>query len=124
MPSEQKSAEPGGIAAPSGEDHTRETGTETRPEFTSVPIPESERTAPYEDLYANGAEIGCTLSDMNVLFSINGRPKCRVHMSFTTAKTLAASLTGAIDAFENLTEHSIMTMDEVDKGLTKGVSSA
>lgn len=38
-------------------------------------------------------------------------------MSFTTAKTLATDLSNAIRAFEQLTEHEIMIMAEVEKGL-------
>ena len=40
-------------------------------------------------------------------------------MSFTTAKTLAQDLSNAIAEFERLTDHSIMTMSEVQQGLKK-----
>ncbi len=42
-----------------------------------------------------------------------------LHMSFTTAKTLATELSNAIREFERLTEHEIMIMAEVEKGIKK-----
>ena len=71
------------------------------------------------DIYFNGMDIGVSLSDMNITVMTDGRPLCKLHMSFTTAKTLAVSLGGAVTHFENLTNHSVMTMEEVGRGLEK-----
>ena len=72
-----------------------------------------------EQMYANGFEIGFSLSDVNVLFSIIGHRHCRLHMSFTTAKTLAIALSEALKNFEKTTEQTIMTMGEVDGRVSK-----
>ena len=70
-----------------------------------------------QELYCNGVQVGLSLSDMSVTIMMDGQGKCKLHMSFTTAKTFALQLNNAVKEFERLTNHSIMTMDDVDKAL-------
>ena len=69
------------------------------------------------DIYCNGVEVGLTLSDMSVNILMDGQRQCRLHMSFTTAKTFAEHLSEAVAQFEQLADHSIMTMSDVEKAL-------
>ena len=92
---------------------------ETHVEFVPVQEDEVDTTDRCSDIYANVVDVGGTLSDMHIQFSLIDRPQCRVHLSFTTAKDLAVSLKNIVDAFEDRTGRSIITMEEVKKGLNK-----
>ena len=70
-----------------------------------------------QEVYCNGVNIGLSLSDMSVAIMVDGQLKCKLHMSFTTAKTFARNLTNAVKQFEKLTDHQIMTMEDVDEAL-------
>lgn len=63
--------------------------------------------------YTNGFEIGSSLSDIKIILMLDGIPFSQLHMSFTSAKTLAQNLSKAVEIFEKTTEHSIMNMDQV-----------
>ncbi|MBC6441367.1 MAG: hypothetical protein GDA49_13385 [Rhodospirillales bacterium] len=67
--------------------------------------------------YFNGIEIGSSLSDISVLLMTDGQPLAKLHMSFTTAKTMAENLGAGMAEFEKVTGHSIMTMGEVETRL-------
>ena len=54
---------------------------EKQVKFTAVQASAADEAAECNDIYANGVAIGYTLSDVNILFSVVGTPKCRVHMS-------------------------------------------
>ena len=69
------------------------------------------------EIYLNGLEIRLSLSDVHVNILTDGQPKCKLRMSFTTAKTFAMDLSSAVEEFEKLTQHSIMTMKEVEQAL-------
>ncbi len=69
------------------------------------------------EFYLNGIEIGFTLSDVRVRAMVDGRPACLLHMSFTTAKTLAEHLDKAVSALEKRTGRPIMTMDDMNQSL-------
>lgn len=90
---------------------------EVKPDVGALQI--THQTVTYPDVYFNGVEIGLSLSDISVTAMMDGQRQCRLHMSFTTAKTLAQDLSNAIAEFERLTNHSIMTMSEVQQGLKK-----
>jgi hypothetical protein len=62
--------------------------------------------------YFNGFEVSNSLSDMGILLLLDGQPQARLSLSFTTAKTLAETLSAAIKGFERATSHNIMTMDD------------
>ena len=68
-------------------------------------------------MYANDTAIGYSLSDVRLRFAITGVPQCDIHMSFTTAKTLANMLTASIREFEAQTKHEIMDMVDVQRGM-------
>ena len=59
---------------------------ETHVEFVPVQEDEVDTTDRCSDIYANVVDVGGTLSDMHIQFSLIDRPQCRVHLSFTTAK--------------------------------------
>lgn len=73
--------------------------------------------------YFNGFEISTSLSDMGLILMVDGQPFSRLSFSFTTAKTLALQLSGALAAFEQATDHKVMSMDEVQKGLDASIKS-
>lgn len=64
-------------------------------------------------LYANTFAAGYSPSDVYMVLSQNGEPVAVVNMSFTTAKSLQQALGATISRLEALTDHVIMTMDEV-----------
>jgi hypothetical protein len=73
-------------------------------------------------LYFNGFDLSTSLSDMGMLLMIDGQPQVRLAMSFTTAKTLAVNLSQAVEAFENSTNHQVMTMDDVRENFERTLS--
>jgi len=70
-----------------------------------------------QTFYFNGFEVGNSTSDMACVLMLNGTPVATICMSFTTAKTFAMALGHAVAQFERATDHTIMTMDEVQRGL-------
>ena len=80
--------------------------------FVSAEVSE-QRKAGETDMYANGTNVSFSLSDMNILFSIVDRPQCRMHMSLTTAKSLAIDLNSAIRKFEEMTGREVFDMQEI-----------
>jgi hypothetical protein len=77
------------------------------------PIP----AAPVPLFYANGFNLAASLSDFGLDLMYDGHRVARVALSFTTAKTLASHLAKSIGAFEAVTGHTLMTMEDVSKGL-------
>ena len=71
------------------------------------------------DMYANGTNVSFSLSDMNILFSIVDRPQCRMHMSLTTAKSLAIDLDAAIRKFEEITGRKVVDMQDIKSAFEK-----
>lgn len=70
-------------------------------------------------LYANSLAVGVSSTDVNVVLMLDNQPQFRVHMSFTTAKTLERHLADAFKKLESATGHEIMVASEVEKGLRK-----
>ena len=70
---------------------------------------------PIPFVYFNGFELNGSLSDFGLLLLYDGQPQAKAALSFTTAKTLLAQLTGAIDAFEKATKQALLTMDDVGR---------
>ena len=69
-------------------------------------------------IYANDVEISYSLSDVRLRFVILTDPQCDIHMSFTTAKTLAKNLSASIREFENKTKHEIMVMETIQREMS------
>lgn len=65
-------------------------------------------------LYFNGFLTGHSNSDMLLLLLQNGIPSSAVNMSFTTAKSLYLELGKLISQFEASTNHTIMTVNDVE----------
>ena len=91
-----------------------------RPQHGFVTADASEhRKAGEIDMYANATNVSFSLSDMNILFSIVDRPQCRLHMSLTTAKSLATDLDAAIRKFEEITGREVVDMQGVKSAFEK-----
>jgi hypothetical protein len=75
-------------------------------------------------LYINRALVGNTASDMFVIAQSTGTPPTVVQLSFTTAKTLAMDILGMISQIENQTGQKILTMRDIQEGISKQVSGA
>jgi hypothetical protein len=85
---------------------------------TQVPM-ENTSTPAVRHVYFNGFELGMSLSDAGVWLLLDGQPQCRITMSFTTAKTLALALADHMRDFEAATQHTIMTMADVQMAVDK-----
>ncbi len=68
--------------------------------------------------YFNSVQCGISLSDVCIIASLDGVRKSRLHMSYTTAKTLMRGLQQVIETFEHAANHTVMTMDETNAALT------
>jgi len=71
------------------------------------------------ELYFNSLVMGLTNADVNMTLMIDNQPQIRLHLSFTTAKTLQKYLGEAIARLESVTKHEIMIVSEVEAGLQK-----
>lgn len=69
--------------------------------------------------YFNGFELQSSLSDVAAFLLLDGQPVARLSMSFTTAKTFSENLGNAIKAFEDATNHKIMTIENVKSGFER-----
>lgn len=80
-------------------------------------------------IYANGFINTYGAADVVLILQQNGKNMIVVNMSYTTAKTLAEKFSALIKAFEQTTEHEIMSIDtvkakmEAQKGKDKGNAS-
>ena len=79
---------------------------------------DSDSVADLPSFYFNAAEFGLSLSDVSIIVLLDGVRKSRLHMSYTTAKTLMKGLQKVIADFERAANHTIMTMDETNAAIT------
>lgn len=63
--------------------------------------------------YFNGFQLSIGNSDATAVMMINNNPSFSVSMSYTTAKSLQFALTEIIDTLERVTDHKIMTSNDV-----------
>ena len=96
------------------EDHGAMVATLTR----HIDASGSESEAELPSFYFNSVELGVSLSDVSIIVLLDGVRKSRLHMSYTTAKTLMRGLQMLFADFERASNHSIMTMAETDAALT------
>jgi len=75
-------------------------------------------------IYFNGFSLQLSNSDISVMLIADGRPVCKLNMSFTTAKTLNENLSSLIQNLEKVTNHTIMLAGEVETGLKNLVSDS
>jgi hypothetical protein len=68
--------------------------------------------------YFNGFAIMVGTGDVVIALQLNGRPTQVMNTSYTVAKTLAESLTKAIDELERKTNTIIMTTKNVGDAIT------
>lgn len=69
-------------------------------------------------LYVNGFSLGLSNADCNIVLVRNSEPQAVVNMSYTTAKTLALSLTRLVAGLEEATGRDMMTVDVVEQALS------
>ena len=86
------------------------TAESTEAEF---PFPNSCQTT-----YFNGFSMMVGTGDVVIALQLNGRPTHVLNTSYTVAKTLAVSLTRAIDELERKTKTTIMTTKDVENAIT------
>ena len=89
-------------------------------------IPEIAQDALDADIphvYANNFRSALTTSDVFLILMRDGRPKATLNLSYTVAKSLAKSLSDTIEVLEKATGHSIMTIVDVDAGMSKPVKA-
>lgn len=67
--------------------------------------------------YLNGSTIGTSLSDIGLVALIDGTPVCRLHMSFTTAKTIAMGLLESVENLEDASKQPILTMGDIQTAM-------
>ncbi len=72
-----------------------------------------------QHFYANGFQVGITSSDTSLVLMLDGSPMITVHLSFTSAKTLANKINGLMAQFEEKVSQKIMTIDDVNERLQK-----
>lgn len=65
------------------------------------------------NLYLNGAALGLSLSDIKIVGMVDGKPQCQLHMSFTTAKSVASGILEALGDLERMTKLEVPSMETV-----------
>jgi len=81
---------------------------ETRPAQVQVPT-----------IYGNGFVLALSNADVGLVVTLDNLPQMKFAMSFTTAKSLLQKLSDMMDNLERVTNHTIMTSDEVAEGIKK-----
>jgi hypothetical protein len=69
--------------------------------------------SPLPRVYLNGFALAQSLADVTLLAQTNGNPSAVLNMSFTTAKSLAIELDKMIKNFEELTGHTLLTIEDI-----------
>ncbi len=75
-----------------------------------------------QKLYTNRTVVGNTVSDMFVIAQSMGTPPTVIQLSFNTAKTLAMDILGMISQLENQTGQKILTIRDIQEGISKQAS--
>jgi hypothetical protein len=70
-------------------------------------------TSPIPRIYVNGFLLGQSFSDVTIVCQANGASSAILNMSFTTAKSIAFELSRIISSFEQKTNHTIMTIQDI-----------
>jgi len=70
-------------------------------------------------IYANGAGINISQSDIQISFSVNGRPNIATVMSLPVAKHLQTALSAAISNYERKTDSIIPDLNVIAEQLKK-----
>jgi hypothetical protein len=83
----------------------------------SSPEENSHHIEQIKQLYANGFEVGMSLSDVTLILTLDGAAYAKINLSFITAKTLVGDLKALIENFESATGQSVMSMREVQSSL-------
>ncbi len=84
------------------------------------PASDSDAETDTRSIYFNGFSITLSLSDMHMTIMVDEKPLGKLHMSYITAKTLAANLSVGIKEFEEQTGQSIMIMGDIRDRLYEG----
>ncbi len=73
-------------------------------------------------IYANGFVNAMGVGDIMILLQNSKKPIAVLNLSYTVAKTLAIKLGALISQLEDSTGNTIMTTDDIEKSLSKGVN--
>jgi hypothetical protein len=90
---------------------------EFKTQEVQIPIPVFPQNVPI--MYSNGFITNVGASDVSVIMLLDGLPSIKLHMSYTSAKTLKDMLNKAVETLETATKHTIMVSNEVELGLRK-----
>lgn len=88
-------------------------------EFMSSKPQSSEQPVELPNFYFNGFQLALSNADINGVLMLNNQPSIAISMSYTTAKTLAIALNDMVKTLETVTQHEIMTTNEVGSGLER-----
>ena len=75
-----------------------------------------------QKIYANGFTSAMGIGDITILLKNSGISIAALNLSYTVAKTLSIKLGGLISQLEASTGNTIMTTDDIEKSLSKGVN--
>ena len=64
-------------------------------------------------IYFNGYSFAVGAGDVVITLMLQGKPIATLNASYTVCKTLALALNNSMSEFEKLTNHKIMTVDDV-----------
>ena len=70
-------------------------------------------------MYFNGFAVAMGSSDFSLRLRVDNVDFIECKASYTTIKTLAEKLSFAVKSFEELTNHPLMTTEDVNKALAK-----
>jgi hypothetical protein len=80
-------------------------------------VPVFPQTVP--TVYSNGFIVNVGASDVSIIMMLDASPAIKLHLSYTSAKTLQGMLSNAVKVLEDATNHNIMESGEVEAGLRK-----
>ncbi len=82
-----------------------------------VDVVKALKSSEISGIYFNEFALGVSKNDMFILIRRNGKEEAVLNMSHITAKSLALSLTEALDDFEEKTNQKILVSDDIEKAL-------
>ena len=83
------------------------------------PTPSTPSAQSVQMIYFNGFTIGMGGADFSVRLKIDNVDQLELKASYTVIKTLAEKLNLTVKKFESITNHNLMTVEEVVENLKK-----
>jgi len=70
-------------------------------------------------IYFNGFGMGIGTSDISIQLHLDNEPVVELKASYTTIKTFASALAATVDRFERMTNHKILTINDISDSMRK-----